>query len=113
MPWLRFSPGSGFLVFGRCDLIQILFGKIAVADFSIRRTESWIAGRFGARAEQNHVLAAGVVELVKLPRGYGYQHARIERARRRVGKVKRALALDTIKLLVSSVLVHGALGARI
>src|SRR5258705_9447618 len=93
MPRLRFSPGSGFLAFGRCDLVQILFGKIAVADFSIRRTESWIAGRFRTRAEQNHVLAAGVVELIKLPRGYGYQHPRIERAGRGVGKMKRTLAL--------------------
>src|SRR6266850_3064077 len=113
MPWLRFSPGSGFLVFGRFYLVQILFGKIAVADFSIRRAESWIAGRFRARTEQDHVFAAGVVELIKLPRGYRYQHAGIERARRRVGKVKRALPLDIIKLLICSVLVHGPLGARI
>src|SRR6185436_18522908 len=100
MTRLRFCPGSSFLVFRCFDLVQILLGKIAVADFSIRRAESWIAGRFGARAEQNHVLAAGVVELVKLPRGYCYQHARIERARRRVGKMKRTLALNAVKLLI-------------
>src|SRR5258705_699948 len=113
MPRLRFSPGSGFFVFGRFDLIQILFSKIAVADFSIRRAESWIAGRFRTRAEQNHVLAAGVVELIKLPRGYGDQHPGIERPRRRIGKVKRALDLDAIKLLISGVLVHGTFGSWI
>src|SRR6266576_2286268 len=107
MPRLRFSPGSGFLVFGRFDLVQILFGKIAVTDFPIRRAESWIAGRFRARAEQDHVFAAGVVELVKLPRGYGYQHAGIECPRRGVGKMKRALALDAVKLLIGGMLVHG------
>ncbi len=104
MARLRFSPGSGFLVFGRFDLVQILFGKIAVADFPIRRAESWIAGRFRTRAEQDHVFAAGVVELIKLPRGYGYQHPGIERPRRGVGKMKRALALDAVKLLIGGML---------
>ena len=113
MTRLRFCPGSDFLVFRRFDLVQILLGKVAVADFSIRRAESWIAGRFRTRAEQNHVLAAGVVELIKLPCGYRYQHAGIERPRRGVGKMKRALALDAVKLLIGSVLVHRPFGARI
>src|SRR5438105_11617764 len=113
MPRLRFSPGSGFLVFRRFDLVQILFGEIAVADFSIRRAKSWIASRFRARAEQDHVLAAGVVELIKLACGYRHQHAGIERPRRGIGKMKRALSLDAAKLLIGGMLVHGALGARI
>src|SRR5262245_41568957 len=109
----RFSPSSGFLVFRRFDLVQIMFGKIAVTDFSIRRAKSWIAGRLGARAEQNHVFAAGIVELVKLPCGYRDQHTGVERPRRGVGKMKGALALDAVKLLIGRVLVHRPFGAWI
>ena len=112
-PALGFLPGPGFLLLRRFYLVEIVLGEVAVTDFSVIHAEARIAGRFGAGAEQDHVFVAGIVELIELAGWYGHQHAGIERARRRIGKMKRALALDAVKLLVGSMLVHRSLGSRI
>ena len=110
---LRLLPRPDFLFFRRFDFVQLLEREVAVADFLVGGAKTGIARRFGARAEQDHVFIAGVVELIKLSRWNSHEHAGIERARRRVGKMKRALALDAVELLVGGVLVHRPLGAGI
>src|SRR6185436_18465921 len=82
----RFKTRLRLLLLRCCDLVEISFGKITVPNLVSRRAEPRITGRFSARAEENHVLASGIVELVKLARRNGHQHARIERARGSVGK---------------------------
>ena len=85
----------------------------AVPNFASRGVEARITGRFGTRSEKNHVLTSGIVELVKLPRRNDYQHAGVKRPRRSVRKMKRALTLHAIKLLIRRMLVHRSFGTRI
>src|SRR5690349_24951418 len=94
----RFKTRLRLLLLRCCDLVEISFGKIAVPNFIPRCAEPRIAGRFRARAEENHVLASGIVELVKLARRNGHQHPRIECPRGSVGKMKRALGLERNKI---------------
>ena len=104
---LRLGARPGLFIFRRFDFIQVLLGKIAVPDFLVFGTESGIPGRLSARAEQNHVFITRIVELIQLTGGNSHEHTGVKSPRRRIGKVKGALSLDAIELLIGGVLVHG------
>src|SRR5687768_5946417 len=69
-----FCARFGFLILGRLDFIEILFGVVAAANPLVSGAEARFAGGLGAGAEQQHVFIACVIELIELPRRNGHQH---------------------------------------
>ena len=101
-------PGLSLFFLGRLDLIEISQRVVADGHHLIVAGKAWLGGGLGPRAQKDHVLVAGVVELIELAGGNRHQHAGIESPRRAVGEMKCALSFNAVELLVGGVLVHRA-----
>src|SRR4029453_18877575 len=109
----RIRPGPGFFFLWCLDFVEVPQRVVTDGHHLVVAGKTWLGGGFGPRAQKNHVLIAGIVELIELARGDRHQHTGCELARRAVGEMKCALSFNAVKLLVGGVLVHGPLGSWI